>query len=54
MENDIITMQDLFTYHVTGEDENGKLKGEFRWNNSPPRCKELRLLAQQTGLFKGM
>jgi pilus assembly protein CpaF len=29
MEGDIITMQDLYTYKFTGEDENGKLTGEF-------------------------
>ncbi len=29
MEGDVITTQDLFTYKFTGEDENGKLTGEF-------------------------
>ena len=30
MEGDVIVTQDLFTYEFTGEDENGKLIGEFR------------------------
>ncbi len=29
MEGDVITMQDLFTYQFKGEDENGKILGEF-------------------------
>ncbi len=29
MEGDVITTQDLFNYQFTGEDENGKLLGEF-------------------------
>lgn len=36
MEQDIITMQDLFIYSVTGE-ENGMLKGEFKWTGIMPR-----------------
>ncbi|UTW56004.1 CpaF family protein [Kordiimonas sp. SCSIO 12610] len=30
MEGDVITTQDLFTYEFTGEDESGKLVGEFK------------------------
>lgn len=37
MEGDIITMQDLFTYAVDGEDEKGKLRGGFRWTGIMPR-----------------
>ena len=36
MEHDIVTMQDLFTFNTTGED-NGKLKGEFKWTGIMPR-----------------
>lgn len=36
MEQDVITMQDLFTYNVTGE-ENGRLRGEFKWTGIMPR-----------------
>ncbi len=36
MEQDIITMQDLFVYNILGE-ENGKLKGEFKWTGIMPR-----------------
>ncbi|MBY0354882.1 MAG: CpaF family protein [Rickettsiales bacterium] len=36
MEQDTITMQDLFVYNVTGE-ENGKLAGEFKWTGIMPR-----------------
>lgn len=37
MEGDIITMQDLFVFAIEGEDENGKLKGQFRWTGIMPR-----------------
>lgn len=37
MEGDIITMQDLFVYAIEGEDENGKLRGQFRWTGIMPR-----------------
>ncbi len=30
MEGDVVTLQDLFTYEITGEDENGKLIGEHK------------------------
>ena len=30
MEGDIITTQDLFTFQFEGEDENGKIKGQFK------------------------
>ena len=29
MEGDVITTQDLYTFQFTGEDETGRLKGEF-------------------------
>lgn len=37
MEGDIITMQDLFVYAMEGEDQNGKLRGQFRWTGIMPR-----------------
>lgn len=37
MEGDIITMQDLFNFVVEGEDENGHLRGSFRWTGIMPR-----------------
>jgi pilus assembly protein CpaF len=37
MEGDLITMQDLFTFNVTGEDKNGKLVGDFKWSGIMPR-----------------
>lgn len=38
MEGEIITMQDLFTYAVEGEDpNNGQLRGQFRWTGIMPR-----------------
>lgn len=37
MEGDIITMQDLFVYAIEGEDQDGKLRGQFRWTGIMPR-----------------
>ena len=37
MESDIITMQDLFSFHVKGEGNDGKLLGEFKWSGIMPR-----------------
>lgn len=37
MEGDIITMQDLFVFAVEGEDEKGRLRGQFRWTGIMPR-----------------
>lgn len=37
MENEIITMHDLFTYNVEGEDSDGMIKGSFRWTGIMPR-----------------
>ncbi|MFM9889874.1 MAG: CpaF family protein [Rickettsiales bacterium] len=37
MESDIITMQDLFTYHSKGETPDGKLTGDFKWSGIMPR-----------------
>lgn len=36
MEGDVITMQDLFTFNVTGE-KDGKLSGQFNWTGIMPR-----------------
>ena len=36
-EGDIITMQDLFAFKPTGEGDDGKLQGEFKWSGIVPR-----------------
>jgi pilus assembly protein CpaF len=38
MEGDVIVTQDLFTYEFKGEDENGKLIGEYRSSGIRPQC----------------
>ncbi len=57
MEGDLITMQDLFAFNVTGEDSNGKLVGDFKWSGIMPRFLrraayygELEHLAQTLGV----
>ncbi|MGB7404608.1 MAG: CpaF family protein, partial [Pacificimonas sp.] len=40
MEGDVITMQDLFTYQFTHEDDEGKLCGEFKSSGMRPACYE--------------
>jgi len=37
MEGDVITMNDLFSYVVTGESADGKLLGKFQWSGIMPR-----------------
>lgn len=37
MEGDVITMQDLFNFQVTGEGTGGKLAGNFQWSGIMPR-----------------
>ncbi len=37
MEGDTVTMNDLFTFVPKGEDENGKIIGEFKWAGIMPR-----------------
>lgn len=36
----VVGMQDIVTYEITGEDENGRLVGEFRFLHSLPRFRE--------------
>jgi pilus assembly protein CpaF len=38
MEGDVIITQDLFTFEFQGEDESGKLVGEFRSSGIRPNC----------------
>lgn len=38
MEGDVIVTQDLFTYEFKGEDEHGKLIGEYRSSGIRPQC----------------
>jgi len=37
MENDVITMQDLLTFNVTGEDSRGRVMGDFRFSGLRPK-----------------
>lgn len=37
MEGDVVTMNDLFTFVPKGEDENGKVIGDFKWAGIMPR-----------------
>jgi pilus assembly protein CpaF len=36
IEGDLITMQDLVSYEITGEDKNGKITGEFKFSHINP------------------
>jgi len=38
MEGDVIVTQDLFNYEFRGEDEDGRLAGEFRSSGIRPHC----------------
>lgn len=38
MEGDTITMNDLFVFKPSGEDENGRIIGDFKWAGIMPRC----------------
>ncbi|GEM_PF-179031 len=38
MEGDTITMNDLFVFKPSGEDENGVITGDFKWAGIMPRC----------------
>jgi pilus assembly protein CpaF len=40
MENGVIMIEDLITYEITGEDENGRVAGEFRCSHIFPRFRE--------------
>ena len=37
MEGEVVTMQDLFTYEVTGEDRQGRLLGQHRYSGLRPK-----------------
>ncbi len=50
-EGDIITTQDLFTYHFTGVDKNGMLIGEFKSSGLRPKFTER---AEYFGLDKAL
>lgn len=53
MEGDVITMNDLFTYVVDGEEADGKLKGHFRWSGILPRfMKRVAYYGEQERLAK--
>jgi pilus assembly protein CpaF len=53
MENDIITMQDIFMFERTGVSSNGKVIGRFRATGIRPRCSE-RLAASGRPLAAAM
>ncbi|MCE9507850.1 MAG: CpaF family protein [Alphaproteobacteria bacterium] len=40
MAEDLVSMQDLVSYEITGEDENGRISGEFRFSHLMPRFRE--------------
>jgi pilus assembly protein CpaF len=40
MENDVITMQDIFIFERTGIDESGRVRGVFKATGAPPRFAE--------------
>jgi pilus assembly protein CpaF len=40
MEGNVITMQEIFAYHQTGTDANGKVKGHFKFNGIRPKFME--------------
>ncbi len=37
MEGDVITMHDLFNFNIKGEDEKGRIFGDFAWSGIMPR-----------------
>ncbi|HUB97923.1 MAG TPA: CpaF family protein [Stellaceae bacterium] len=37
MEGEVVTLQDLFVYEVTGEDKNGKIIGRFKYSGMRPK-----------------
>jgi pilus assembly protein CpaF len=41
MENDVITMQDIFVFERTGVSSNGKVLGRFRATGIRPKCSDL-------------
>ncbi len=53
MENDVITMQDIFVFERTGVSPNGKVIGRFRATGIRPKCAE-RLAASGRPLAAGM
>jgi len=52
LENDTVVMQDLFTFQPRGEDENGRITGQFQWMGVLPRNKDLANMLRKTGVFK--
>ena len=40
MEGDVITLQDIFSFHQTGYSRDGKVSGEYRSTGFIPRCVE--------------
>jgi pilus assembly protein CpaF len=53
MENDVITMQDIFVFERTGVSSNGKVLGRFRATGIRPKCSDL-LAAAGRPLTAGM
>ena len=53
MENDVITMQDIFVFERTGVAPNGKVVGRFRATGIRPKCSD-RLAASGRPLAAGM
>jgi pilus assembly protein CpaF len=40
MDNEVITMQDVFVFERTGIDDSGRVRGVFKWTGAPPRFAE--------------
>jgi pilus assembly protein CpaF len=38
MEGDVVTMNDLFQFMPEGEEQDGRIKGTFKWSGIMPRC----------------
>ena len=53
MENDVISMQDIFVFERTGVSSNGKVLGRFRATGIRPKCSE-RLAASGRPVTAGM
>jgi pilus assembly protein CpaF len=53
MENDVITMHDIFVFERTGLSPNGRVLGRFRATGIRPRCAD-RLAASGRPLTAGM
>ena len=55
MEGEMITMHDLFTYNIDGEDSQGKIVGHFKWSGIMPRfIRRVQYYGEQERLEKAL